>query len=62
MPPVSFGIPTAPQQVEYADLLGVWREADAILEIQHAWLFDHLFPIAGDPHDMSRANLSVKGH
>ena len=46
----SFGIATAPQQVDYADLLRVWREADAIPEIEHAWLFDHLLPIGGDPH------------
>ncbi|MBV9820346.1 MAG: LLM class flavin-dependent oxidoreductase [Solirubrobacterales bacterium] len=45
---LSFGIATAPQQVDYADLLGVWREADAVSEIEHAWLFDHLMPIAGD--------------
>lgn len=44
-----FGIMTAPQQVGYHDLLKVWREADAIPEIEHAWLFDHLMPIAGDP-------------
>jgi alkanesulfonate monooxygenase SsuD/methylene tetrahydromethanopterin reductase-like flavin-dependent oxidoreductase (luciferase family) len=44
-----FGIMTAPQQVDYADLLRVWREADAIPEIEHAWLFDHLMPIGGDP-------------
>jgi alkanesulfonate monooxygenase SsuD/methylene tetrahydromethanopterin reductase-like flavin-dependent oxidoreductase (luciferase family) len=43
-----FGIATAPQQVEYQDLLRVWREADAIEAIRHAWLFDHLLPIAGD--------------
>ena len=45
---VSFGIATAPQQVEYADVLRVWREADTVPEIEHAWLFDHLMPIAGD--------------
>jgi alkanesulfonate monooxygenase SsuD/methylene tetrahydromethanopterin reductase-like flavin-dependent oxidoreductase (luciferase family) len=44
----SFGIATAPQQVDYVDLLRVWREADAIGEIEHAWLFDHLMPISGD--------------
>jgi len=44
----SFGIATAPQQVRYADLLRVWRDADAVEQIQHAWLFDHLLPIAGD--------------
>lgn len=43
-----FGIMTAPQQVDYADVLRVWCEADAIPEIEHAWLFDHLIPIAGE--------------
>ncbi len=45
----SFGIMTAPQQVTYHDVLRVWREADSIPEIEHAWLFDHLMPIGGDP-------------
>jgi alkanesulfonate monooxygenase SsuD/methylene tetrahydromethanopterin reductase-like flavin-dependent oxidoreductase (luciferase family) len=44
-----FGISTAPQQVSYADIARVWREADEIEVIEHAWLFDHLMPIAGDP-------------
>ncbi len=41
---------TPPQQVAYHDVLRVWREADAIPEIEHAWLFDHLMPIGGDPN------------
>jgi alkanesulfonate monooxygenase SsuD/methylene tetrahydromethanopterin reductase-like flavin-dependent oxidoreductase (luciferase family) len=45
----SFGIMTAPQQVGYDDLLRVWREADDIPAIEHAWLFDHLMPLGGDP-------------
>ena len=45
----SFGIFTPPMQVSYADLQRVWREADGIPEIEHAWLFDHLMPIGGDP-------------
>ena len=45
---ISFGIATAPQQVDYRQILDVWREADDLEEIEHAWLFDHLFPIAGD--------------
>jgi len=49
MPPVSFGIATAPQHVAYADIVHVWREAEAVAEIEHAWLFDHLMPIASDP-------------
>jgi alkanesulfonate monooxygenase SsuD/methylene tetrahydromethanopterin reductase-like flavin-dependent oxidoreductase (luciferase family) len=41
---------TAPSQVSYQDVLRVWREADAIPEIEHAWLYDHLMPIGGDPN------------
>jgi alkanesulfonate monooxygenase SsuD/methylene tetrahydromethanopterin reductase-like flavin-dependent oxidoreductase (luciferase family) len=44
-----FGIMTAPSQVGYDDILRVWREADAVPEIEHAWLFDHLMPIFGPP-------------
>ncbi|MGW7423092.1 LLM class flavin-dependent oxidoreductase [Streptomyces sp. NPDC054813] len=47
--PPRFGIMTAPMQVSYDDILRVWREADAIPQIEHAWLFDHLMPIGGDP-------------
>lgn len=43
-----FGIMTAPQQVDYHDILRVWQEADTIPAIEHAWLFDHLLPIRGD--------------
>jgi alkanesulfonate monooxygenase SsuD/methylene tetrahydromethanopterin reductase-like flavin-dependent oxidoreductase (luciferase family) len=45
----SFGIATAPMQVGYDDIQRVWQEADAIDAIEHAWLFDHLMPIGGDP-------------
>jgi alkanesulfonate monooxygenase SsuD/methylene tetrahydromethanopterin reductase-like flavin-dependent oxidoreductase (luciferase family) len=45
----SFGIATAPQQVTYDDVLQVWTDADAIPQIEHAWLFDHLLPIGGAP-------------
>jgi alkanesulfonate monooxygenase SsuD/methylene tetrahydromethanopterin reductase-like flavin-dependent oxidoreductase (luciferase family) len=45
----SFGIATAQSQVSYPDLLRVWQEADAVPEIAHAWLYDHLMPIFGDP-------------
>ena len=44
-----FGIMTAPSQVDYDDIRRVWLEADAIAEIEHAWLYDHLMPIFGDP-------------
>lgn len=49
MPQAHFGIMTAPMQVHYDDIVRVWREADAIPVIEHAWLFDHFMPIAGDP-------------
>jgi alkanesulfonate monooxygenase SsuD/methylene tetrahydromethanopterin reductase-like flavin-dependent oxidoreductase (luciferase family) len=45
-----FGIMTAPSQVGYQDIQRVWREADAIPAIEHAWLYDHLMPIFGDPN------------
>jgi alkanesulfonate monooxygenase SsuD/methylene tetrahydromethanopterin reductase-like flavin-dependent oxidoreductase (luciferase family) len=47
--PISFGIATAPQHVDYAEILRVWREADTVAALEHAWLFDHLMPIASDP-------------
>ncbi len=47
-PRLSFGIMTAPMHVDYHDILRVWREADTIADIEHAWLFDHLMPIGGD--------------
>ncbi|MFC9219378.1 LLM class flavin-dependent oxidoreductase [Streptomyces hygroscopicus] len=40
---------TAPAQVAYDDVLRVWDEADGITQIEHAWLFDHLMPLGGDP-------------
>jgi alkanesulfonate monooxygenase SsuD/methylene tetrahydromethanopterin reductase-like flavin-dependent oxidoreductase (luciferase family) len=46
---VSVGIVTAPSQVDFPDLLRVWREADTVPELEHAWLYDHLMPIFGDP-------------
>ena len=45
----SFGIMTAPMQVSYEEILRDWREADSIPRLGHAWLFDHLMPIGGDP-------------
>jgi F420-dependent oxidoreductase-like protein len=46
---LSFGIKTAPQFTTYEDMLRVWREADGIPEIEHAWLFDHFLPLGPDP-------------
>jgi alkanesulfonate monooxygenase SsuD/methylene tetrahydromethanopterin reductase-like flavin-dependent oxidoreductase (luciferase family) len=41
---------TAPMQVGYDEIQRVWQEADQIPAIEHAWLFDHLMPIGGDPN------------
>jgi F420-dependent oxidoreductase-like protein len=45
---LSFGIKTSPHHVTYEEMLRVWLEADTIPVIEHAWLFDHFMPIAGD--------------
>ncbi|MFF4341797.1 LLM class flavin-dependent oxidoreductase [Kitasatospora sp. NPDC001540] len=44
---LSFGLKTTPMHVDYDDILRVWQEADGIPEIEHAWLWDHLLPLAG---------------
>lgn len=48
-PRPSFGIMTAPMHADYHDIARIWHEADRLSQIEHAWLFDHLFPIDGDP-------------
>jgi alkanesulfonate monooxygenase SsuD/methylene tetrahydromethanopterin reductase-like flavin-dependent oxidoreductase (luciferase family) len=50
MTQLRFGIATPPTNVDYGDILRVWREADTVPQIEHAWLFDHLMPIGGDPN------------
>jgi F420-dependent oxidoreductase-like protein len=45
---LSFGIKTAPMHSTYEEMLAVWRAADALPVFEHAWLFDHFIPIAGD--------------
>jgi alkanesulfonate monooxygenase SsuD/methylene tetrahydromethanopterin reductase-like flavin-dependent oxidoreductase (luciferase family) len=45
---VSFGIKTSQANTTYADILRIWREADAMPEFEHAWLWDHLVPLRGD--------------
>jgi F420-dependent oxidoreductase-like protein len=46
---LNFGIKTAPQNTTYEDMLRVWKEADEIPVIEHAWLFDHFMPLGNDP-------------
>jgi alkanesulfonate monooxygenase SsuD/methylene tetrahydromethanopterin reductase-like flavin-dependent oxidoreductase (luciferase family) len=42
-----FGVKTTPMHVSYDDIRRVWQEADAEPEIDDAWLWDHLLPLAG---------------
>ncbi|MEW9529884.1 LLM class flavin-dependent oxidoreductase [Microbispora sp. NPDC049125] len=46
---VSFGLKTVPAHTTYDDVLRVWEEADEIPLIEHAWLWDHMLPMFGDP-------------
>jgi F420-dependent oxidoreductase-like protein len=48
--PLRFGIKTAPQHTTYAEMLRVWQEADGIEQIEHAWVFDHFYPIGDTDH------------
>lgn len=45
-----FAIKTPPQHAEWTDMADIWRAADDIDVFESAWVFDHLYPIAGDPH------------
>lgn len=45
---LTFGVKTAPRDVTYEEMLAVWRDADAVECIEHAWLFDHFAPINGN--------------
>jgi alkanesulfonate monooxygenase SsuD/methylene tetrahydromethanopterin reductase-like flavin-dependent oxidoreductase (luciferase family) len=49
---LTFGIKTSPMHVSYEDIRRVWQEADEIPELQDAWLWDHLLPLAGAPDGM----------
>ncbi|MGK5529224.1 LLM class flavin-dependent oxidoreductase [Streptomyces sp. URMC 129] len=42
---LSFGIKTTPAYTTWNDVLRVWQEADAIPEIEHAWVWDHMVPL-----------------
>jgi F420-dependent oxidoreductase-like protein len=45
---LSFGIKTAQQHTTYEDMLAIWQAADAEPTLEHAWLFDHFYPIIDD--------------
>ncbi|WP_308249732.1 LLM class flavin-dependent oxidoreductase [Sphaerisporangium fuscum] len=46
---VSFGLKTVPAHTTYDEILRVWQEADSVPLIEHAWLWDHMLPLMGDP-------------
>jgi alkanesulfonate monooxygenase SsuD/methylene tetrahydromethanopterin reductase-like flavin-dependent oxidoreductase (luciferase family) len=46
--PLSFGIKTSQQGTSYAEIQRVWREADELPVLEHAWLWDHLVPLRGE--------------
>ena len=43
-----FGLKTAPQHTEWADMLAVWQAADPMEFFESAWTFDHFYPIFSD--------------
>ena len=45
---VSFGIKTSQMGLGYQEIQRIWREADQIPVIEHAWLWDHMVPLRGD--------------
>lgn len=45
---VSFGIKTSQAGTTYEQILQAWLEAEAVPEIEHAWLWDHLVPLRGE--------------
>src|ERR1700739_4914337 len=45
---VSFGIKTSQAGTTYDQILRTWREAEAVPEFEHAWLWDHLVPLRGE--------------
>jgi alkanesulfonate monooxygenase SsuD/methylene tetrahydromethanopterin reductase-like flavin-dependent oxidoreductase (luciferase family) len=49
--PLSFGVKTTPMRTSFDDIARVWAEADALEEIEHAWLWDHFLPLFSPPTD-----------
>jgi alkanesulfonate monooxygenase SsuD/methylene tetrahydromethanopterin reductase-like flavin-dependent oxidoreductase (luciferase family) len=48
---LSFGVKTSPMRTDYRSIVDVWREADGIPEIEHAWVWDHFLPLVGPVTD-----------
>ncbi len=45
---LSVGIRTTPWNATYDEILAVWRDADTVPAIEHAWLWDHMVPPRGE--------------
>ena len=45
---VSFGVKTSQSSLGYDEILRVWKEADEVGVVEHAWLWDHMVPLRGD--------------
>jgi alkanesulfonate monooxygenase SsuD/methylene tetrahydromethanopterin reductase-like flavin-dependent oxidoreductase (luciferase family) len=45
---LSFGIKTSQTGIGYDQILRIWREADQIPVLEHAWLWDHMVPLRGE--------------
>ncbi len=52
-----FAFKTANQYSTWAEILAVWREADAIELFESGWLFDHFYPI-GSPQRARRPDAA----
>ena len=44
-----YAFKTANQNTTWPEILEVWRAADQIEVFESGWIFDHFYPIAGDP-------------
>jgi F420-dependent oxidoreductase-like protein len=47
---MQFGIKTNPQHTSWDTMLATWQRADSIDVFDSAWVFDHFYPITGDPN------------
>jgi alkanesulfonate monooxygenase SsuD/methylene tetrahydromethanopterin reductase-like flavin-dependent oxidoreductase (luciferase family) len=45
---LSFGIKTSQMGLSYQEIQRIWREADRVPVLEHAWLWDHMVPLRGD--------------
>src|SRR4029078_5876241 len=58
--PVRFGLQTRQQTVEWAQILDLWKKADA-WGYDSLWAFDHFYPIFVDPEGPCLEGLTTRG-